>query len=310
MAPSSHVRVGIDLRRVRKNTEEIIRTTGVPLIAVVKADAYGLGASRVAATIGDLLDGFFVFDIVEAIAARLFEITGKRTIALHGSSDDPADYIPQRIHPAVWTGERATALRKARPALSVDTGQQRFACPAESIEDVLRAGDCQEIFTHATTLKQVETFLNLLDATGNDRFIHASGSSLLHEPAARLHAVRPGLALYRGAARVSTRLAETHTSKGPAGYSGFVTPHHGIILCGYSNGLKAGPSLVNGQPSRILEVGMQSAFVETGPTDRPGDEVVLLGESLTEQQIAVEWNTSPHEILVRLTGSGIREYRE
>jgi alanine racemase len=305
----------VDLRRVRQNTDAIVRATGVPVIAVVKADAYGLGASRVAAVIGDLLEGFFVFDAAEAIEARLFEITGKRTIALHGSSNDPADYIPRRIHPAVWTIERASALRAARPALSVDTGQQRFACGWKLIGNVLAAGDCQEVFTHATNIAQVQAFCDLMD--NHDRahskgnfFMHAAGSSLLHEPAARLRAVRPGLALYRGAVRVSTALVETRESAGPAGYSGFTTPNHGIIICGYSNGLKAGPCLVNGRPSRILEVGMQSAFVETQPGDKPGDEVVLLGDSLTEQQIAPAWNTSPHECLVRLTGSGQRAYLE
>lgn len=315
MAPSSRVRVVVDLRRVRRNTEEIVREAGVPVVAVVKADAYGLGASRIAGSIGDLVEGFFVFDAAEAIAGRLFEITGKRTIALHGQSNDPTDYISRRIHPAVWTADRARALRKARPALSVDTGQQRFACEPSLLGDVLLAGECKEIFTHATTLKQVKAFSNLMDdhgwAGGKDElFIHAAGSSLLHEPTARLSAVRPGLALYCGAVRVSTQLVETHESRGPAGYSGFVTPNHGIILCGYSNGLKAGPCLVNGRPSRILEVGMQSAFVATEQGDRPGDEVVLLGDSLTEPQLSPEWNTSPHECLVRLTGSGQREYLE
>ena len=156
------------------------------------------------------------------------------------------------------------------------------------------------------TLRQVRI---LRDALGDrSARLHAAGSSLLNEPTAWLDAVRPGLALYRGVVRVSTRLVETHKSTGPAGYRGFVAPWHGIILAGYSNGLKAGPCLVNGQPSRILEVGMQSAFVELQPADRVGDEVVLLGDSLAEQQIAPAWNTSPHECLMRLSSAGIRDY--
>jgi alanine racemase len=190
----------------------------------------------------------------------------------------------------------------------VDTGQQRFACPIEHVEEIIRDGLCTEAYTHAMTLGQVQMFR---DAVGTRALrLHAAGSSLLGEPPAWLDAVRPGLALYRGAARVSTTLVETRKSTGPAGYSGFGAPYHGIILAGYSNGLRAGPCLVNGRASRILEVGMQSAFVETEPTDRAGDEVVLLGDSLAEQQIAPAWNTSPHECLVRLTGLGVREYVE
>ncbi|MDB5289494.1 MAG: hypothetical protein JWL69_735, partial [Phycisphaerales bacterium] len=63
MPASAHVSVRIDLARVRRNAEEIAKQTAVPVIAVVKADAYGLGAARVAATIGDLVEAFYVFDL-------------------------------------------------------------------------------------------------------------------------------------------------------------------------------------------------------------------------------------------------------
>jgi alanine racemase len=139
--------------------------------------------------------------------------------------------------------------------------------------------------------------------------MHAAGSSLLHEPSAWLDAVRPGLAIYQGAVRVSATLVEVRKSKGPAGYSGFEVPWHGVILAGYSNGLRTGPCLVNGQPSRILEAGMQSAFVEVQPGDQAGSsEVILLGDSLSEAEVGKAWGTTPHEALLRLAGAGIRSY--
>jgi alanine racemase len=60
---------------------------------------------------------------------------------------------------------------------------------------------------------------------------------------------------------------------------------------------------VNGQIRQILEVGMQSAFVELGPTDQRGDEVFLLSEQagLDEQTVAKAWGTSQQEVLVRMT---------
>src|SRR5688500_3230916 len=128
---SPHVTVRVDLRRVRRNTEEVARRTAVPVLAVVKADAYGLGAARVAPAIRDVVDGFYVFDAAEAVEYRLFAETGRRTVALLGASDDPQDYLPHRIHPVVSTAERAAALRAAKPVLSMDTGQQRFACPPD-----------------------------------------------------------------------------------------------------------------------------------------------------------------------------------
>lgn len=55
---------------------------------------------------------------------------------------------------------------------------------------------------------------------------------------------------------------------------------------------------------------MQSAYVETAERDRAGDEVVLLGDGLTEADVAAGSGSSPHETLVRLCGMGLAEYRE
>jgi alanine racemase len=53
---------------------------------------------------------------------------------------------------------------------------------------------------------------------------------------------------------------------------------------------------------------MQSAFVETSSRERVGEEVVLLGDALSEDPVASAWNTGPHEALLRLVNAGIREY--
>ena len=307
--------VRVDLRRVRRNTEEVARRAAVPVLAVVKADAYGLGAARVAPAIRDIVDGYYVFDAAEAVRYRLFAETGRRTIALLGASNDPQDYLPHRVHPAVWTAGRAAALRAAKPVLCVDTGQQRFACPPEPelLERVLKAGECGEAMTHASTPRQLERFVRAMQpfkerAGAGMLSLHAAGTSLLGEPAARLDAMRPGLALYRGAVRVSARLVEVRDSSGPAGYTGFVVPRHGVILAGYSHGLRPGPCLVNGRSSRVLEVGMQSGFVECAAGDEVGDEVVLLGDQLTEKTVAGAWATTEQLVLVTLTGIGDREW--
>jgi alanine racemase len=290
---------------------------GVGLIAVVKADAYGLGAERVAETLADLVEAFYVFDLGEAIGYRLHALTGRPTIALLGDSIDPREYVAHGVRPAVWTVERATQLRDARPVLAVNTGQQRFAASDEpTIDAVLRAGACDEAFTHASTPAQATHFGSSMrdrrGPGGQPLRLHAAGTALLDDPSARFDAVRPGLALYRGAARVTSWLAEARDTRGPAGYSGFVpaTGRHGVILAGYSNGIRPGVCLVNGTRRPILEVGMQSAFVELGPGDKAGDEVVLLGDGLGEDDIADAWDVNPQEALVRLCGAGERQYAD
>lgn len=307
MGRSIHVTTRIDLARVRANAIAISRLTQTPMIAVIKADGYGLGAAEIAEAIADLVEGFCVFSIAEAIEAQIWRRTAKPCLALGpdaGAGVD--DYLKHHVRPSVWTVERAAALRQAAPAVSVDTGMQRFSCPAEQIEAVIAAGACTEAFTHATTLQRVAI---LLDRAGNRGLkLHAAGSSLLAEPTARLDAVRPGIALYRGAARVFTHLVDERGALGPAGYSGFVAERHGIILAGYSNGLRKGPCSINGRRSKILEVGMQSSYVQTADGDGIGDEVILLGDGLSEAEVAREWNTSEHEVLTRLAGIGRRIY--
>ncbi len=300
--------VTIDLSRIQANGEAIARRTGVPVIAVVKADAYGHGARRVVQALGDLVEAFYVFDAAETVHYDAID-TGKPTIALLGASDDPGDYLARRIRPAVWTAERASRLRDARPVLSLDTGQHRFGCGGEQADAVVRAGGCDEAFTHATTLAQVQQFRETVG--GKVAKLHAAGSALLDEPGAWLDAVRPGLALYLGAARVTAPLLEARDDSGPAGYSGFVssTGRLGIFAAGYSDGFRSGGTcLVNGVARRVREIGMQSAFIEHGSRDKAGDEVVLLGDSIAPRDVATAWGTSPQEALYRLVGAGKRSY--
>jgi alanine racemase len=293
------ITVKIDPQRLRDNVARIASQTSVEILAVVKANAYGLGAAAVADAIGDLVAGWCVFSLQEAAEAQLWARTAKPTLALGPPTADPADYLRQHVRPAVSTIEQAQRLRVANPVLCVDTGMQRFACPPDQIDAVLQAGGCTEAFTHATKVEHARRLVDLL--AGRGLKLHATASALLHEPQARLDAVRPGLAIYRGAVTVSSPLVEAQNSRGPVGYTGFTTDRHGVILCGYSHGLRKGPCLINGQKRRILEVGMQSAFVEIGPKDRIGDEVLLLGDGVELDDIAAAWNTTPHEVLVRLS---------
>jgi len=305
---SSNVNVEINLLRIRENVLSISAKAGLDVIAVVKADGYGLGAREIAQTIGSLVAGFCVFSLQEAKSAGLWEIARKPILALGPSFDiDVNEYVSAHVRPAVWTVDEARRLRPARPILAVDTGMRRFACPPEHLDEVIAAGQIDEAFTHATQLKHAQLLASWLGNRGLR--LHAAASGLLDEPAARFDAVRPGMAIYRGAARVATHLVETRDGDGPAGYSEFNAARFGVILCGYSNGLRRGPCLVNGQPRSVLEVGMQSAFVEIGPGDKAGDEVVLLGDSPSAADVARAWGASEQQALFYLVNVGRRTYR-
>lgn len=300
--------VEINLGMLRGNVATIARRTGVPVLAVVKGDAYGLGIERVTDAIADLVAGWCVFRLDEAIEAQLATRTGKRTLTIGPA--EPArlrDYEQQRVTPGVASVESAAALRPVQPALNVDLGMQRFACPPEQIDAVLAAGGCREAFGHATRMEHVERLATLAGRRG--LMLHAAGSALLEQREAWLDAVRPGLAMYVGCVRVTAPLLEVRDTDGPAGYTGFQTRRHGVIGVGYSNGLRRGPCLVGCQRTQILEVGMQSAYIDLSDSNaKAGDEVVLLGDDLWVPDIAPEWHTSPQEVLLHLVQSGPREY--
>ncbi len=307
MISSPAVAVRVDLARIRANALDVRRRAEVPLLAVVKADAYGLGAAAVIPILTDLVDGFCFFSLREAVEIDFGAIATRPAITLGPpTAADASTYARHRIRPAVSSVAQASEFRAFDPILAIDTGQQRFACPPADIAAALAAGGCTEAMTHAVTLAQAHRFRDL--AAGRSLRLHAAGTSLLDQPGCRFDAVRPGMALYRGALRVSTRLVEVRDSAGPAGYSGFQTGRHGVILCGYATGLRAGPCLVNGRPSRILEVGMQSAFVDCAPADRVGDEVVLVGDSLGAHAVAADWGASMYACFVQLAGLGAKTY--
>ena len=53
---------------------------------------------------------------------------------------------------------------------------------------------------------------------------------------------------------------------------------------------------------------MNTCFVSVDPTDKPGDEAVLLGDGLTEATLAEHFHVREHEILCRYTAMGVRHY--
>ena len=300
MNRSRHVTVTIDLDLVRRNALEVRRRTGVGLIAVVKADAYGLGAKRVAEALEGVADDFACFSLAEA------REVGRPGIVIGPPEGDPAEYAELGLRPAVSNRADARHFAGVACVVSVDSGMQRFGCDPGEAPALLDLCSSREIMTHASDLAGAE----LLRGIAPERRLrrHAACSTLLPEPRAWLDAVRCGFALYRGSLRVGTRLHDVRSTHGPAGYTRFESPHVGIILAGYSSGLMRAPVIINGRPQRVLEVGMNSAFVSVDPRDRAGDECVLLGDGVDEAALSRHFDMREHEVLCRYAAFGTRQY--
>ena len=297
---SPHIQVVINLDEVRASAESIRRRTGVGLIAVVKADAYGLGATRITDALAPVVDEFAYFSVREAREVR------RAGIVLGPPEGDAAEHRRLNLRPAIANRADAERFAGIPVALSVDTGMQRFGCRPEELDDLYRRCTPEDIFTHAVTLPQARLLREA--CRGRPARIHAAATSLLDTPEAWLDAVRPGLALYRGAVRVSTPLKLVRETTGGAGYTQFECRHVGVILGGYGNLLRPGPVVINGRWQQLLEAGMNTAFVSVDPSDRAGDEVVLLGDGLTEAELATHFGCLEHEILCRYTSTGQRCY--
>lgn len=270
------------------------------LIAVVKADAYGLGAPQVADALASVVDEFAYFSIHEA------REVGRAGVVLGPPDCDAAAYRELNLRPPVANLEQAARFAGLPVAVKVDTGMQRFGCPPEGLDALLKSCHAVDIFTHAMELPAVRRLRELCGGRGP--WLHAASTSLLGCEEAWLDGVRPGLALYRGAARVSVPLQLVRDTSGGVGYTQFTCPRVGVILAGYSNHLRQAPVVINGRRQQLLEVGMNTAFVSVDPRDRAGDDVVLLGDGLTEAELAGHFGCREHEILCMYTAMGQRSH--
>lgn len=297
---SRHIDVTICLDKIRESAENIRHQTNVGLIAVVKADAYGAGAPFVTDALASVVDEFAYFTVDEA------REVGKPGLLIGPALDDASVFRELNLRPTVMSAADAVRYRGMSVAVSVDTGMQRFGCDPNDLDEIFRTCTVRDLYTHSRDASAAERVREF--ARARDCRAHAAATALLSTPGAWLDSVRPGYALYRGAMRVTARLQAAYETTGQIGYTGFSAPRVGIILAGYSNGLRPAPVMINGRRQRLIEIGMNSSFVTTAPADRPGDEVVLLGDEMPAAEVAQSLGCRPHEVHCRYGESGVRRY--
>ncbi|KPC25354.1 Alanine racemase [Pseudomonas syringae pv. cilantro] len=122
----------IDLQALRHNYQLARESSGGKALAVIKADAYGHGAVRVAQTLEAQADGFAVACIEEALELRAAGIRAP-ILLLEGFFE--ADELALIVEHDVWTVVHSTwqleAIERAHPGkpltvwLKLDTGMHR-----------------------------------------------------------------------------------------------------------------------------------------------------------------------------------------
>ena len=131
-------RVKIDLDAILENFDAIQAKAQVPVMAVIKADAYGHGAIQVAQLLQDKAAFFGVSSMLEATELRRAGLKNPILILGHTPVKAFDAAIREGIRPTIFRYEDALALSKAAvnaklPApfhLAVDTGMSRLGFPA------------------------------------------------------------------------------------------------------------------------------------------------------------------------------------
>ena len=147
-APLARPRLTVDAAAIGANVRTLLRTTGTPLLAVVKADGFGCGAERVArAALAAGATWLGTATLDEAVALRRAGLAAPVLAWLHPVDADWEAALRLRIDVAVSSVEHLHALTRAarRTAsracvhLHVDTGMARDGAPVSEWRRLVRA---------------------------------------------------------------------------------------------------------------------------------------------------------------------------
>ena len=207
----------IDLDAIAANWRALDRLSGpgVQTAAVVKADAYGLGATRVArALAGAGARRFFVALAEEGAAVRQALGPGPQIAVLSGHMAGDTEMIHDLdLTPMLNSLEQITRHLEALPGhafgVQLDTGMNRLGVEMlewQAVAPILvDAGPellmshlaCADEPDHPLNEAQLRTFHEMTDGTGLPRSLAATGGILLG-PRYHFDLTRPGVGLYGG----------------------------------------------------------------------------------------------------------------
>jgi alanine racemase len=204
--------VDIDLGALLRNATTIAAHSGVPLLPMVKADGYGLGAVRVARTL-ERLDpwGYGVATIAEGEELRRASITRPIVVFTPLLAGDFDAAVRAELTPSLSEPEAITVWAETgRPwQLAIDTGMSRAGVQWDEIDrlaEILATHVPQGVFTHfhsadrndASRDQQEERFAAAVARLpARPSMVHAENSAAVeHRGGSKWDVARPGIFLY------------------------------------------------------------------------------------------------------------------
>jgi alanine racemase len=302
--------------------------------ALAGADAFGVAALADAERLRAaglsqpvvLLSGFDAADDLPQLA-RL----NVATVVHHASQLAMLEAADPGLSLSVWLKLDSGMHRLGFPPADFRAVHARLgALPAVAGEITLMTHFARsDEFDAAATARQIAVFEDACAALPGPRSL-ANSAAVLGWPAAHGDWVRPGGALYgisvvanrpavdfglRPAMTLATRLIAVNTVEAgePVGYGGqWRCPQRmrvGVAAIGYGDGYPrhappGTPVRVNGQPSRVIgrvSMDLMTVDLDEQPQARPGDPVVLWGESLPVEAVAEAAGTIGYELTCSVT---------
>jgi alanine racemase len=325
--------VEIDLGALVKNAETIARRARVPLLPMVKADAYGLGALPVVRALESLNPwGYGVATIAEGAELRAAGI--KRPIVVFTPLlPEELDAVHREaLTPALGTHESIVAWRGPWH-LAIDTGMNRAGVPWDAV-DSLPAKTPEGAFTHFHSAECDDGSMELQLARFREaihklpqrpRLLHAENSAALERLThpSEWDLVRPGVFLYgvgKTAEPVATlkahvvdirTVAAGESVSYGATYRTTTPKRIATLALGYADGYRRafgnrGRAVVNDREAPVVgTVTMDMTMIDvTGIPCEIGDVATVLGRAgervLDAVTVAEAGGVSPYELLVGL----------
>jgi len=320
------------------------------IMAVVKANGYGLGAVALATIIENqtLADWFGVAAIEEAIALRNSGIQSPILLLSEPSPDQILDLLQFQIDCVVYTEafirllDNAAQLqdRVAGIHLKIDTGMNRLGCNIAdvvklvgqiqqsrgiSFNGIMSHMACSDVPTHPLNHNQLARFdavLQKLDVPNTVLRHIANSAATRHFPESHLDMVRIGIDSYVDIMSFHARVIRVHdilpgesVSYG-ASYATSYPTQIATISVGYADGVPRsfnGSVLINGNRCPVVgPVCMDMLMVDIGHNSvSVGDTATLVGVNGQERIALSEFASASGRITYEaLTGLGQRVIRE
>ncbi|NEX45698.1 alanine racemase [Pseudotabrizicola algicola] len=341
--------LSIDLDAIAANWRALDRASasGVQTAAVVKADAYGLGITRVARALAQAgARRFFVAVAEEGAALRQALGPGPQICVMSGHMAGDTEMVHDLdLTPMLGSIDQVTRHLESLPGLpfgiQLDTGMNRLGMEEAEWEAVapfvLDAGPelimshlaCADDPDHALNDLQLATFHAMTDGTGVPRSLAATGGILLG-PKYHFDLTRPGIGLYggrpyEGASRVvglslpviQTRIVQPGEAVGySCTWTAEVPSMIATVSGGYADGLLRGLSntavLWDGDtPCPLVgRVSMDLITVDISHLTYVPRSLDILGPHQTVDDLADAAGTIGYEILTSLGHRYTRRYQE